>query len=358
MRIFKRSKCLVFLLIVYVMNSLMSFLIEPVYGSSDTMWTEYYQEEEIDTIFIGSSLCSATFDPQIFNQKLGVKAFNMGTPMQALEQNITAVETALEEHKINTIVIGMGFFVLQEEPFEEAEVTFEKALARKKGGVEGFLKSLEYVSSENVFQTEKSINYWFPWIYNKEGYALDVIMRNVNTKWGVMQAGFQKDAENQVSGSRKGYRPYEGHVDYTNYSDTNSFNMYQQKLLEESLDKFERLLSLCKESDVDVLVINTPHPDFDIMSCREVYEENTKLVNEICEKYEAEYYDFSLSKQEVFEDKKEYYYDFEHLNYEGSQAFCNELCDFMLNRAKGEEMKSYFYSVEEYFKIQEESLEK
>lgn len=109
---FKKYKFLLFLAGICMLNSVLCFLIEPARGSSATMWEEYYKETEIDTIFIGSSLCSASFDPQIFDEKLGVKSFNMGTPMQPLDQNLTALETAFEEHQIDTVVIGMGFFIL------------------------------------------------------------------------------------------------------------------------------------------------------------------------------------------------------------------------------------------------------
>ena len=350
MQILKKSIGMFFVAFLCAVNAFMSFLIEPTYGSSATMWTEYEQEEKIDMIFVGSSLCSASFDPKVFNEKLGVRAFNMGTPMQPLEQNISAVETAFEEHEIDTVIIALGFFVLQEEPFEEAEVTFEKALARHQGGLKGIKKGLEYCFSEDVLQTEKSINYWFPWVYNKEGYSFDIMAKNVNTKMRVASERREKGQETQAV-SQKGYRPYEGYVDYENAWINNSYNTYQQQLREESLQKLEEMLRVCKENGADVLVINTPHPDFDILSCYEMYGENTRIVSDLCEKYEIDYYDFSLAKQEIFDDKEEYYYDYEHLNLEGSQAFCSQLCDLLQQRAAGVDMKNYFYSVEEYLEI-------
>lgn len=347
MRIFEKYKLLLFLVVTCILNSIMSFLIEPANGSSDTMWREYYQEEEIDMIFIGSSLCSATFDPQIFDERLGVKSFNLGTPMQALEQNRTALETALKDHEIKTVVIGMGFFVFQEDSFDEAEVTFEKELARNKGGIDGVVKSLEYIFSEDVRGTEKSLNYWFPWIYNKEGYSFELMTKNVHSKMELLKSG------EQIENSQKGYRPYTGNVDTDKAAEENSFLTYSQTLQEDLLDKFESILELCKEEEVDVLVINTPHPDFDILSYgSELYEEHTSLIKTICEKNAVDYYDFSLAKEKIFDDDDTYYYDYEHLNYEGSQIFCHQLCDFMIRRQNGEEVEKDFYSVEEYFKKQ------
>ena len=54
MRFLKKYRFLWFAVAVILLNYVASFLIEPANGSSETMWKEYYQEEEIDTI------CAAT----------------------------------------------------------------------------------------------------------------------------------------------------------------------------------------------------------------------------------------------------------------------------------------------------------
>ena len=68
-------------------------------------------------------------------------------------------------------------------------------------------------------------------------------------------------------------------------------------------------------------------------------------------KYNVDYYDFSLAKPEIYEADEKDYYDYEHLNYEGSQKFCRMLSAFLERRAKGEEMDGYFYSVNEFFDL-------
>ena len=161
MRISKIIKPLRFVMLLCVLNMVLCFALEPVNGASETMWSEYFKEPELDTIFVGSSVCSATFDPKLINEKLGVKSFNMGTPSQAIPQSIDALETALKDHEVKTVVLGMGFFGLQDEPMNEAELTFEKALAREKGGITGVMESIDYLMSEDVRDTEKSLNYFF-----------------------------------------------------------------------------------------------------------------------------------------------------------------------------------------------------
>lgn len=202
---------------------------------------------------------------------------------------------------------------------------------------------MEYVFAKEVQGTEKSVNYWFPWTYNVEEYSWDIISKNVKTKIRLMKG------EDKISLSAKGYRPYEGVVDYGTADQKNSNLTYQQELKENLLDKFEKLLIVCKENHADVIVINTPHPKFDILACRDSYEKNTEIISELCRMHKVEYYDFSIAKPEIFAEQDQYYYDFEHLNYEGSQVFSNALADFMIRRKQGEMVENLFWSVEEYF---------
>lgn len=353
MRIFKWLKPLRFLVVLCIVNIILSFLIEPVRGSSGTMWEEYYQETELDMVFIGASFCASSFDPYIFDEKLGVKSFNMGTPLQGIGQNISALETALEDHDIETVVIGMGFFVMQEDSVEKAELTFENAKARKKGGIGSVYEGIRYMLDEEVIGTEKSVQYLFPWLYNQQEISLEFISENVAEKiesWG------SKSNEETVQ-SKKGYRSYIGVVDYDSAWKINSYQYYNQELNPDLTAEFEKLLKLCMEKEVDVVVVQTPHPAFDVVSCYESYEKNEAFVTALCAKYGADYYNFSLAKPEIFEAKPEYFYDFEHLNENGTSVFSNSLCRFLERRVAGEELRSSFYSVEEYLTLHEDLLE-
>lgn len=357
MRIFKYIKPLGFVIAVCAVNVLLSFMIEPMRGSSGTMWEEYYQEEELDTIFAGSSFCVATFDPYIFDEQLGVKSFNMGTPLQAIEQTISAVETALEDHDIKTIVIGTGFFVFQEGAYEKAELTFEKAKARKAGGIEAFTKSLNYVLSEDVRGTEKSVKYWFPWLYNQEEVSLDFIGQNVAAKFENMKTKKMSGSDEVTGVSRKGYRFFEGVVDYTTAWEINSYQYYNQTLEREQVERFQELLTLCHSAGADVIVINSPHPAYDVISCYETYAQSEAEVAALCQSLGTDYYNFSLVKPEIFDAKSEYFYDFEHLNEEGAKTFSYSLCEFLEKRAAGEDMSNYFYSVDEYLAMHTDLLD-
>ena len=358
MRISKWIKPFCFLLILCMMNKILAFALEPNLGASDMMWSEYYAEDEIDTIFVGASVCSASFDPAVFNERLGVKSFNMATPSQAIEQTIYAVETALEDHQIKTVIFGMGFFTLKGDEVKAAELTFRNARNRKIGGMEGMVEQIKYMFSEGTIDAEASINYMFPWTYNHVEMNWESISNNIVAKLSSEEERFDVSSDERKSWIlENGYRPYTGVVNYDEIWANNSYYIYSPKLEEYEMQKLEQLINLCNENNVELIIVNIPHPVHDVIACSDSYAQENEEVAALCESYGVDYYNFNLAKEEIYEAMPEYYYDFEHLNYTGSQVFSENFCDFLERRATGEDMDTYFYSVEEFMTIHNELLE-
>lgn len=351
MRISKIIKPLCFPAVVCILNVALSFLLEYAYGASETMWKQYYAEEDIDLVFVGASVCSASFAPDVFDERMGVHSFNLGTPAQHTEQSLRALETVLEEHDIEMVIYGMGYFALQQGENADAELTFVRALSRCQGGLKGLETSLHYLLSENVRDNEKSVKYFFPWIYNGVDGSPEAIVRNLADKLEADEVKFDETStEHKNWRLEKGFRPFTGAVDYGSAAEENSARYYYPYFDEQATYYFEELLKLCTEKQVELIVINTPHPAYDVLSCRDTYGENYKQVEALCQKYGAEYYDFSLAKPEIFQPEKDEYYDFEHLNYKGAQAFSNAVCDLLERRERGETLENGFYSVEEFMR--------
>ncbi len=347
-----------FLVFFIILNIVLSFVLEPARSASGFMWESYYEQEEIDMLFVGSSLCQGTFDPYIFDECMGVNSMNMGTPLQAVPQTVRALETALKDHDIKTVIFGMGFSTLKAEEVLEAELTFEKSRIRESGTIEGLEKGIRYLWSDEIKGDERSIVYFFPWLYNRGELSKDNIIENVNLKIRQMKEKYFNIPieDNQIF--HKGYQNHGGVVfNYDNVWETNTYRYYGSELNEEMMEAMEEMMQICSQHNVELIVVNTPHPFFDVVSCYEFYEQNQNDVKTLCDKYEVDYYDFSLAKPEIFEGKAEYYSDYEHLNLEGSQVFSRQLSDFLIRRENGENMDAYFYSVDEFLELYADWLE-
>lgn len=358
MRISKIMKPLCFLILLILANMTMSFCFEWANGASSTMLDQYYAQEEVDMVFVGASVCSASFDPVIFDDKLGVKSINMGTPAQGIEQSIRALEVAIKEHDINTVIYGMGFFALQQPTADNAEMTFVKALARKQGGMKGLMTSIEYLSSPKVRDKEKSIQYFFPWVFNGVDFSVEAVVNNVKLKLNKTTEEFDPDSTEAKNWRlEKGFRPFTGVVDYETAWNNNSYLNYYQYFDHEAVHYFKKLMKLCVENEIDLIVINSPHPAYDVVTCYETYEMNHEQVKALCAEYNVDYYDFSLVKEELFESQKDYFYDFEHLNYKGAHAFGEAVCELIQKRKNGEKLEEYFYTFKDYMEKHRDLVE-
>lgn len=349
MRTSKLAKPFCFLVLLVLINGILSFVLEPADGASAAMWEQYVQQEEIDTLFIGASVASASFDPLVFDEQMGVCSFNMGTPAQEPQQSVRALEQVLKEHDVKTVIYGMGYFSLQQNAIDEAELTFVRAMADELGGIKGIRAAVSYLFSERAKDKGKSVEFFFPWLYNRVDVSWDAVKSNVLEKLKPSEEIFDAaSAERRSWMLTKGYRPYTGVVDYDSAWKENSNRSYYQYFDYEPTYYFEELLKLCQEKDVDLIVIHTPHPAYDVVSCYKTYKLNQEQVKELCLKYHADYYDFSLAKPELFLAEEDDFYDFEHLNYKGAGTFSSAVCELLKKRAAGEDVENEFYTVEEF----------
>lgn len=352
MRISKYIKPIGFLIVLFCVNAGLSFLFVPANGASESMWDAYGQEEELDLLFMGASIASASFDPLIIDKELCVKSFNMGTPSQAIVQTKNALERAVSEHEIKTVVFAMDFFSLQQGVSSRAALTFENAKAEQGNGI---VEGIRYMCSEGVRDTEDSVNYLFPWLYNHVSVSWSSIAENVEQKLQPAVEVFEANStERRDWLLEKGYRPYTGQDSYVDMWWVNSYYTYPQQFDDEAIGDFQKFMEFCNKKEIELIVVNVPNPTYDVISCCDTYLENDGYIRSLCAGYNAEYYDFSLVKPDLFEPKPEYFYNFEHLNYQGSQEFSKAFCHLMQERDENGYISGYFYTVEDFFELHEQ----
>ena len=112
----------------------------------------------------------------------------------------------------------------------------------------------------------------------------------------------------------RGFGYYKGVLNYNNIGNDNSRTHYYGEFRPDLLDKLDEICQLCKENDVELIVINTPRPTFDVVSYGEEYYETYEWLREYLKERDALYFDFNFAKPELFESAPDYYFNFEHLN--------------------------------------------
>lgn len=344
------GKILLMLGILAVINSIMTFAFVPAQGFNAKMWASYEEMTDVDTIYVGSSVAMAAFDTFAIDEVVGTKSFNLGILQQDISQSKDAIELALSQRPIKTVVLGMQYFSLQFDTNEASAVNFRYQLANHEGSlVKKVSKSLSFVTEPDRIGQRNSINYFFPWVNDHVDIYGSTILMNMKNKLSGNVSKPQKEFD----------KTFWGH-DYTWFlEEFNSVdNFGTDTIPAEGIETLREIAQLCNRYDCELIVINTPRPTYDVMRYGDIYYQNENSIRTVLEENGAEYYDFDFIVPELFDvTVPEYYYDFEHLNVDGADAFSKGFAQFLVLRAEGADLSKLFVSREEFEKRHYEYFE-
>lgn len=347
---FKRIiKLIIFIGIVFIINEILIFTQEPKNTTVKVMWRTFYQEKNLDTLFVGSSLCMNSLNPYIINDRLEINSFNMGTIAQSLEQTHIGIEEGVKNHKIKTVVLVIGHFTFTQKNTLNMDIQFINAKLENKNIKEKLKEKIKFIFSKEHIKNIESINYFFPWIYDNIGFTPKTVLENIKIKInnrGISENEiYKKQGWNYIG---KGFSVYDKSHDYNKVGNNISNSIYSKENYLKNFEILERISEVCKKRNIDLIIVNTPHPVYDILGYDENYFLTMNEIEKFFKKLRIPYYDFNLIKTVIFKSNEDYFKDFEHLNQKGATEFSKAFAKFMKLREKGEDMEKYFYTPEEY----------
>ena len=203
MRIIKGIKVILFVILFILMNLLLSYFLVKANGPSEVMWKDFRKTEKIDTVYLGSSFSQMTFNPYIIDENTGWNSFNMGTPGQPLDQTKEALTAAIQEKHIKRAVLIFGIPSLELTQNANARATFARARNYGCSLLEKLRLDWNYVTNSENFNTEASLTYFFPWVYNGVDFEPKKIAENLKIR---------KESKDANASSKKvaGYMEYIG----------------------------------------------------------------------------------------------------------------------------------------------------
>ncbi len=343
--LFATSRIALIIAIVLILD-VVNFIFYSASGSCHEMVTSYRSQENIDTIFVGPSYCRQGIDPRVVDQVAGTNSFNMGTDSQPMTVSYDLIRRACKEHTISTVVLVTGYdFFNRDIITTPAEITYDHEITAGQGLPDKISTAFRFVTSSDHFGNMESINYIFPWIYNRVDLNISSISENINNKFFPSTDYF----------SLKGYGNASGTANFNDYSVT------KQTLLSScnstSLDSwgFEQLdaiCKICKENGVQLLVVNLPFPAFNVLSFGiDDYYSNYLEIKGFLSDRGVNYFDFNFAKPSLFDNQDPYYVDSQHLNQKGATAFSTALSKVIIslnNGGQSDALNGYFYDKEEY----------
>lgn len=338
----------VVLLVMIACDCLFSFLFERYGSLSSIMWEEYRaaSEEPIDTVVVGSSTAQRGIDPHELEAGLSCDAFTMATPAQTLGDTYTAAKQAIRDHHVRRIVLGLDYESISIADWPGSHVAFTRGKMEGESLPEALGDYARLVTGPEFFTSVSSIGALFPWAYNHVDDSADALVANVQERLSgddILTAAKKIDPGWTYYGDD--YGNYEAVADYSTICQNSSaFVRGDRSFDQDRLDDVAGICNLCRESGVELIVIVTPRPAFNVLVYGDEYPQEMSRLQQVVESHGASSYDFNLATAETYDPKDSDFADSEHLNHTGAIRFSQSLASVVAAQEAGESTSQMFYS--------------
>ena len=345
MRIFKIRliRIVLFFAIFFILNGIVTFLLEEKAARQTEMFKSYRSEEDIDLCIIGSSVVYCGFNPYMLDALLNRRSFDLATPSQPIKEARRLLEMAIATKKIKS-----AYIVCTPDTFStksSREIMKMERIISKENHLPAYRQicaTALFITKEKLFDTANSVFFLFPWTYHNIPISPSNIIKNIRRK---ITGKFESEKLKYVG---KGHWISDKQTDYNNITDfTKTFTT--DASLDYSSIELDKICTLCKENNIDFFVFAPPYTVYDVLAWKDEYVEKMMQLKSFFAERNVEYYDFNFIKPEIFKSEEQYFIDFQHMNSAGADAFTSAFAKFLQMRAAGEDMEQYFYTPEEYF---------
>lgn len=320
-------KILLLLLCFLLSITLLTPIFTPKFydGLATTAVVEGFYELEnnsIDVLFLGSSQIMTAISPMQIYAETGIPSYNLGTEQQNLVTSYFLLKEALRFQSPKVVVLDMFFLF----PYYN-----ESALNSKEEFVR---KPFDYMKwSSNKWEAVNTLcalddthelqNYLFPFL-------------RYHSRWSELKlsdfTNLIKNKDNPLKGFSivTDIEP----LDFSGFSPTDP-SLYGEPL-ETMLQYFEKIVSLCEENNIELVLIKTPRGNG---SWGEVYH-NT--IHTLADKYKLIFFDYN---EKALFDKINFnpstdYQDVSHVNYYGAQKITKHLTSYLSSTYNLEDKRS------------------
>ena len=344
MRYFKKiKKPLCFLILFVLINMLLTFLLTPYSSPSSEMWDGFYKADMIDAVYIGTSQCYESVNPEVTNEITGDHAYNMGTNGQPLTDTALALETAFDEREIHEVVLVLDYDSLMKksDKLPKAEACFRYAMNRHLPLHKRIGNTFSYILRPEFFTEAESINYFIPWVNNRSNFNVEYMFENAKAKLTgkTPEAGDLNNVRNAY-----GYKAFYGVLDYNEDKDLPKERSFDSKdVSKKSLESIDRITELCNGEGARLIVVAAPVTKTEVLTYGDDYFKRYEYVKALFHANGVAFYDFNLAKEELYQSEPEDFKDWIHFNDGGAKEFSAALARLQMKLRAGEDCEDLFY---------------
>ncbi|MBD5501923.1 MAG: hypothetical protein HDR10_12140, partial [Lachnospiraceae bacterium] len=331
-------------ILVAVLVHWLNFLYSDPYEWGRVLWHDYYeQEENIDSLFIGSSHVYSDIDPLLSDEIDGGNHFNLSTGNQGLNSSYYLLKEADKEHDISHIYLELYYGVTTGKrgdymAHENLVTGWYNADYMKFS-----LNKLEYMLT--LGNVENYPETFLPFVrYRKNLFDVEYIGEQIEKKRGEDYKKYiylEKSDSGEIIGEygNKGYRYQINELQKDNLCIRKENNQKICLLSEDAEQYLKKIIEYCQKRGIEITLFSSPIYELQLISIED-YDVYVEQVCRIADEYGVPYYDFNLCREECFpiQDIRNFV-DLGHLNSRGAEIYTTFFWKVMK-----EGKRDYFYN--------------
>jgi hypothetical protein len=342
-RVVKPMKVIAFILLFFVIENYIGQCVEPLGRfnfNPQKRWVDFYEmEEDIDLFFLGASHAYRSFDPEIFDKRLNINSFNIGSSSQNPIDSYYILNEVLRYKKPKMVVLEVTWLTMEGNDYEYNSATYNYDFMKFS------TNKINYLF--NGFELDQYIKANLLSVRYHENYKdSKTVKENIENKFINKIIPYKHEIMNEEYYKDKGFVASQKEVSYAKLINENQFNDYRGfNFNDRRLNYFKKIIKLCKENNIEIILVTAPIP---IESIRKVsdYEKIHNFISGIAKEDDVEYLDFNLVNRNYISFRNQCFKDDNHLNFKGAKIMSNLLVDYIdaKNNKKAYDYQKVFYS--------------
>lgn len=284
----------------------------------------YETEENIDTLFLGSSHCFRAYDPQIYEELTGRTAFNLGSSSQNYDTSYYLLREAVKRNEIETVYLDMHYkFLFIDKP--DRDLVQANIISDY---MKPSLNKLEFLTATS--ETKDYTNRFLPFRRDWQKLADIPYLREV---WKKKQAesyqNYEPVVREQEYYAGKGFVASAEELDAGAVTWWDNFTPISEDMDSEvtyTLSYIERIVNFCKENNIRLVFVTAPSYSR-YLEAVGPYGQAYDYIAGLAEQYGVPYVDFNLYEGGVLTLEADSFLDVDHLNSKGAEAVTRALAD-------------------------------
>lgn len=325
-----------------MINSVLSYiLIDDLDDEVRYAMHELYEQEEIETLFLGSSHVFCGYDPRILDEISGENTYLAATPVQKVDGSYYLLKEALKNNQIKKVYLDMFYLQYRDIPAERGSIQMQWIYCITDN-MKNNWNRIEFLL--NASDCENYIEGFLP-SARYGNYLLDRkrIERVIKSKRSSEYINY----ENVPSAFYKGAYVIPGGVGNPEMiADLDNLEVAENIISEYSLKYLNKIVELCKEEEIELVLVTTPFTDFYVQALGN-YNTFYAYMKEYAKTNAIEYCDFNLCRPELLVMEKDDFVDYHHLSGKGAVKYSTVFAEMMASYDKMERQELFYDSVQE-----------